>query len=155
MRIQIVGDHAPPRLLAARREQSLEEIGEILLGARVADLCEHLSADHVESRDQGLRAVPFVFEFLPGDLARQHGQVRGDALLGLHAGHFVDRHRADILFGRRRRVLVDRADVGALAFELRVGLGREPSANQMRFEVSTFLKSARPSRARCFPRCRA
>jgi hypothetical protein len=42
-------------------------------------------------------AVPDVFELAPHEVARPHRQVRRRALQRLHAGHFVDRHRPDVL----------------------------------------------------------
>ena len=155
MRVQIVGDHAPLRGRRAGGEQSVQEVGVVLLGAGLADAGGHLAGRYVESRNHRLRAVADVFEFPPGDLARLDRQVRGGALQRLHAGHFVDRHRANVLLRRRGRLMIEGANLGAFALELRVRLGREPAAHEMRFEVGLFLKSARPSRARCCRRCRA
>ncbi|MCP4380739.1 MAG: hypothetical protein GY798_04845, partial [Hyphomicrobiales bacterium] len=39
-----------------------------------------------------------------------------------------------------RRGFVNRADVGALAVELRIGLGRQPVAEAVRLEVGLFFK---------------
>ena len=153
--LKIVGDHAPLRGRRAGGEQGVQEVGVILLGAGVADAGGQLPGRHVESRNHRLRAVADVFELPPGDLARLDQQVGGGALQRLHAGHFVDRHRADVLLRSRRRLMIERANLGAFALELRVRLGREPAAHEMWFEVGLFLKSARPSRARCCRRCRA
>lgn len=38
----------------------------------------------------------------------------------------------------RGRLMIERANLGSFAFELRVRLGREPAAHEMRFEVGLF-----------------
>ena len=158
--------HKTPRKLAERAEMILRSAAgtEVRETARQLGVwpktvrhwrSRWLAGRHVESRNHRLRAVADVFELPPGDLARLDRQVRGGALQRLHAGHFVDRHRANVLLRRRGRLMIERTDLGAFALELRVRLGREPAAHAMRLEVGLFLKSARPSRARCCRRCRA
>src|ERR1700712_3377505 len=66
------------------------------------------------------------------DIARNRQSPGGSTFQCLHAGHLVDRDRADVLLRRGGRVLIDGADVGALGLELRVRLGREPTAHAMR-----------------------
>jgi hypothetical protein len=44
--------------------------------------------------------------------------------------------------------VIDRADVGALGVEGRIGGGRQPGAHAMGLEVRLPLKNARPSRGR-------
>jgi len=102
----------------ASGEQGVEEGGVVLLGAGLADAGRHLAGRHVESRNHRLRAVADVFEFPPSDLARLNRQVGGGALQRLHAGHFVDRHRANVLPRRRGRLVIERANLGAFALEL-------------------------------------
>jgi len=118
-------------------------------------LSNSVAGDDVEGRDQSLGAVADIFELVSFDIAWAHRQVRGGTLQRLHAGHLVDRHRADVLLRRRGGILVDRAHIGALRLERNIRPGRQPATHAMWLEVSIFLKSARPSRARCGPGCRA
>ena len=154
MRVEIVDDHAPLRGRRAGGEQGVQKVGVVPLSAGLTDAGGPLAVRQVESRNHRLRAMADVFELPSGDLARLNWQVRGGALQRLHAGHFVDRHRANVLLRRRGRLMIERANLGAFALELRVRRGREPAAYEMRLEVGLFLKSARPTRARCFRRCR-
>ena len=137
MGVEIVADHLPACGRRGRREQGLQEAGVVLLGAPVADDAVHLAGSDIEGRDHALCAVADVFELVTRDIARPHRQVRGGALKRLHAGHFVDRHRANVLLRCRDGLLVDRADIGAFRVELGIGRGRQPAAHAMRLEIST------------------
>ena len=142
--------HDPPRgLRRGTREQVAKEAGVVLLGAPVADHALDPAAHHIKAGDQGLGAMALILELAPLDPTGAHRQVQGDALQRLDAGSLIDRHRADLLLGSGRRVPIDRADLGALGLELRVGLGVEPHANPMRLEVSVLLKKRPPCCGRC------
>jgi hypothetical protein len=121
-----------------RSPKVLQKAGVILLGALLADEAVHLAGGDVEGRDQALGAVADVFELVAGDIAWPHRQVWRGALQRLHAGHLVDRYRAHVLPRRRNGVMVDRADVGALGFELGIRFRRQPAAHAMRLELGTF-----------------
>jgi hypothetical protein len=82
--------------------------------------------------------VADVVELPAEHLARLHRQICGGALQRLYAGHLIDRDRADVLLRRRGRLVVDGADIAALGLELRIRLGREPTAHAMWLEVGTF-----------------
>ena len=114
----------------------------------VADLAEHLSGRHVEPGDQGLGAVADILELPPFDGTRAQGQARRTAFQSLDAGHLIERDGAHAGQRRRSGGVVDRADVGALGVEGRIGRGRQPGAHAMGLEVSLLLKNARPSRGR-------
>ena len=76
---EVVADDAPAHFRRDRAEEAVEEGGEIVLGAAVADRAQDRSGGHIEGGDQGLCAVSPVFEFVSFHLARSHGQV-GDTL---------------------------------------------------------------------------
>ena len=143
--VEIVRNHSPFRGRSASCEQRFQEAGVVLLGTGIADGADDFAAGYVESRDQRLSAVADVFELTAKHLAWLHWQIRRSALQRLHAGHLVDRDGADVLLRRRGCVVVDGADISALALELRIRLGREPAAHAMRLDVGIFLKSARPA----------
>ena len=111
-----------PHFRRDRAEEAVEEGGEIVLGAAVADRAQDRSGGHIEGGDQGLCAVSPVFEFVSFHLARSHGQVGGHPLKRLDAGHFVNRYRA-----HRPRIFqrptVNRADIGAFGLEIRIRFG--------------------------------
>ena len=131
MRVQIVAHHPPWRRCTARGEQVFEEVDVVFFSARAADGAVYLAGGDVERRDQTLGAMALVFVFPPLDLAWLHGQARRGTFQGLHAAHFVDRHRADALFRCVRRCHVDRADLSAFRLEVRIGLGRQPPPHAM------------------------
>ena len=123
--VEVVADDAPAHFRRDRAEEAVEEGGEIVLGAAVADRAQDRSGGHIEGGDQGLCAVSPVFEFVSFHLARSHGQVGGHPLKRLDAGHFVNRYRA-----HRPRIFqrptVNRADIGAFGLEIRIRFGRQP-----------------------------
>ena len=114
----------------------------------VADLADHLSGRHVEPGDQGLVAVTDILEFPPFDGAWAQGQARRTAFQSLNAGHLVERDGAHPGHRRCFGGVVDRADVGALGVEGRIGCRRQPGAHAMGLEISLPLKNARSSRGR-------
>ena len=155
MDVEVVADDVPADIAGSAREQILEEAGKVLLGTTLADRALNLPGGDVEAGDQGLGAVAAVLELLPLHLPRLERQGRRDLLERLHPGHFVDRHRTYRRIGRGGGLLIDRADLGALGLELRIGLGREPKPHAMRLQVGRFLACARSSAARSGRRARA
>jgi len=128
--------------------------GEIPLGARFADVCTRCASGDVEAGDEGTGAVAGVLELAPFDAPGPDGQGRGDAFEGLDAGHLVDAEGWDTSGGTLGGEPIGLANVMALLGELRIGLGVEPPAHTMGFEVDIFLKCAQPSAARQRGRCR-
>src|SRR5215471_6415440 len=147
VRVEIVADDVPGRRRCGAGEQVVQECDVVCLGAAVADHTAHRAGGDIEGRDQRLRAMPDILELAPFNMSRLHRQARRGALQGLDAGHLVDRDGPHALLCSGRSRLIDRADVGALGVEVGVRLRRQPVTAEMRLEIRTFLKSARPSRA--------
>jgi len=120
-------------------QQVAEKASEILLGPGIADHPFDLAGGNVEGSDEGLSAVAMILELTSLDFARHHRQTGRDALQRLNAGHLVDGDRAMAVIGTGR-ILVNLANVGAFAVEGRIGLGSQPVADAMRFEVGFFFK---------------
>ena len=139
----------PGRARCGGGEQAFQEPDVVGLGATVADAADHAAGGDIEGRDQCLGAVPDILELTPLDVPRLHRQAWGGAFQRLDAGHLVDREGLHAVLGGGRRRLVDGADVSALGLEVGIRFRRQPIAAAMRLEVAAFLKSARPSRARC------
>jgi hypothetical protein len=154
VRIEIIANHTPGRGWCRRGEQVLHEGNEIVFGAGIADHAANHASGDIERGDQGFRAVPDILELTPLDVPWLHGQAFRGALQGLDPSHLVDRNGLGALFRRRGRRLIDIADASTLRVEVRVRFGGQPVPNTMRFKIRFFLKSAQPSRARCFRRCR-
>ena len=75
--VEVVADDAPAHFRRDRAEEAVEEGGEIVLGAAVADRAQDRSGGHIEGGDQGLCAVSPVFEFVSFHLARYAWAGRG------------------------------------------------------------------------------
>jgi len=63
------------------------------------------------------------------------------AFQGLYTGQLIGRNRAFALGGQRRGLRIQPVDVRNLRIELLIGLGRQPVADQVRFEIPLFLKA--------------
>src|SRR3712207_5391216 len=101
MDVEVVAYNPPARLGRRACEHRLQKGREVRLRAPVADPALDLTAGHIETGDQRLRAVAAVLELATLDLALAHRPARGDALQRLDAAHLVDGHRAHPLAGRR------------------------------------------------------
>jgi hypothetical protein len=77
--IEVVAHHSPWRGRRRRCEQILHECDEILFRAGIADRATHLAGRDIERRDQGLGAMPDVFELTSFDMPWLHWQTFGDA----------------------------------------------------------------------------
>ena len=146
--VQIVRHDLPLDIGCGAVEHSFKESREVGFAPVLADPAGNLSGRHVEPGDQGLGAVADILELPPFDGTRAQGQARRAALQGLDAGHLIKRHGAHTGERGGSSRMVDRADVGALGLEGRIGHGRQPGAHAMGLEVSLLLKNARPSRGR-------
>ena len=106
---------------------------------------DHLAGGHLKVRDQGLRAVPGVLEFVQFQLARRHRLVRVYPLQGLNAGFFVNTDHMHTRFVQFLGLVIqftDRPDVlpeGRFVLYLMV----QPVLNPMRFQIRLILKNAR------------
>jgi hypothetical protein len=80
-------------------EQGAEKSREVLFAAGIADHAFDLTGGDVEGGDQHLSAVSTIFEFVPFDLARHHGQVRRNPFRGQNANLLVDGDDAMVLIG--------------------------------------------------------
>ena len=146
--VEVVADDAPAHFRRDRAEEAVEEGGEIVLCAAVADRAQDRSGGHIEGGDQGLCAVSPVFEFVSFHLARSHGQV---------GGHPLKRLMPVISsIDTVRTVRASRSDRkphrhGAFGLEI-LRFGRQPRARQMGLEVGSFLKSAPHGGAKDDPR---
>jgi hypothetical protein len=152
--IEVVADDAPRRGRRRGGEQALHKGNEVLFGAGIADGATDRTGRDVERRDQGFGAVPDVLELPPFDVPGLHRQALRRALQCLDSGHLVDRNGLHTLFRSRGRRLIDIADASTLRIEVGVWFGGQPVADAMWFKVRFFLKSVRPSHARCFRRYR-
>jgi hypothetical protein len=148
--VQIVRHDLPLNIGCGTIEHSFQEGRKVALAPMVADLAEHLSGRHVEPGDQGLGAVTDILELPPFNGARTQRQARRTAFQSLDAGHLVERNGAYPGECRRFGGVVDRADVGALSVEGRIGGRRQPGTHAMGLKISLLLKNARPSRGRWF-----
>jgi hypothetical protein len=128
----------------------LQERHEICLGAAISDGAADLAGGNVERGDQGFGAMPDILELPPFDVTRLHWQARRGAFQRLDTGHFIDRDSLHTLRSGGGGRLIHCADIGALRVEVGIRLGRQPVTVAVRLEIGLFLKSARPSRARCF-----
>jgi hypothetical protein len=131
-------------------QQLAEKAGEILFSPGVSDHAFDPAGGDIEGGNQGLSAMPPVFELSPLDLTRQHRQARRDALERLNAGHLVHRDRAVSVVGASGG-LVDLADIGALGVEGGIRLRRQPVAYAMRLEVGFFFKNRPTERCEISP----
>src|SRR3984957_20422439 len=147
--VEIVADDIPPGVGGGAAQYPAEKSREILLSPRVADRPFDFSCDNVESRDQGLSAMPAILELTSLDLARHHRQPRRDALQGLNTSHLVDRNRTMGVIGAGRS-LVNLTDVGALGIEGGIGLRGQPVTDAMRLEVGLFFKKRPTERCEMF-----
>ncbi len=73
---------------------------------------------------------------------------------GLHAGQFIIADNPLALSSQFGRPLIQVIDVGVLGLKLIIVLGRQPGADQMRFEISFFLKDVRRGELKSGPQCR-
>lgn len=155
MGVEVVADDLPACGVLVGGEQCVKERHEIGFGAGVANPTLDGAGGDIEGGDQSLGSVPDIFEFAPLHLPRLHRQGWGGPLQRLNPGHLVNGNGTHAFGGRGRRFDVYRANLGALALEIRIGLGREPVPDPMRLKRCLFLKNARPSRVRYWERCRA
>ena len=81
-----------------------------------------------------------VLELAPFDAPGLDGQGRGDAFEDLDAGYLVDVEGWDTSGGTLGGEPIGLANVMAVLGELRIGLGVEPPAHTMGFEVDIFIK---------------
>jgi hypothetical protein len=68
--VEVVADEVPADVPGRAREQLIEEAGEVLLGAALADGALHAPGGDVEAGDQGLGPMAAVLELLPLHVAR-------------------------------------------------------------------------------------
>ncbi len=148
MNVQIVSHDLPLDIGCGTVEHPLKESREVGFAPVLADPAGNLSGRHVEPGDQRLGPMADILELPPFDGAGAQGQARRAALQSLDAGHLIERHGAHTGERGGSSRVVDRADVGALGLEGRIGHGCQPGAHAMGLEVSLLLKNARPSRGR-------
>jgi hypothetical protein len=138
--VEIVADDIPLRVGRGAAQHAAEKSREILFGSSIADDALDLAGGNVEGGDQGLSAVPPVFELKSFDLARHHRKIGRAPLQRLNAGLLIDRDGTMGIIGAGRE-FVDPANVPAFGFESGVGLGGQPVADAMRLEVGLFFKN--------------
>lgn len=84
--------------------------------------------------------MPDVLEFTPFHLAWLQGQSRVLAFQGLHPGQLIDAHHPLTLLGQFWRLLIELVDFTHLFIETFIRARGQPVTDQMRLEISLFLK---------------
>lgn len=107
------------------------------------------SGGDIQVDDEGLSAVPNVLILAPFYFAGSHRQARLGALQSLNATHLVGAHCSLTLAGQFRRLAIQAIDVFDLVIELLIGSRRQPVADQVRLEITLFLKAAPHAEGRC------
>ena len=97
--------------------------------------------------------MTLVFELLPFDLARRHGQFGMLAFQSLYPTQLVRAERPFALFGQFWRLAIQGIDVLNFLIKLLVRNLCQPVPYQMGFEIALFLKASPRAGARFHQRC--
>lgn len=103
----------------------------------------------IQVDDEGLSAMPNVLILAPFHFAGSHGQARLGALQSLNATHLIGAHGSLTSPSQFRRLAIQVIDVFDLVIELLIESRRQPVADQVRLEITLFLKAAPRAEGRC------
>ena len=134
-----------PRRRPIRGHRGRDVVDEIRLRTREIDgRAEQLSGGDLQVRRQTLGARAALFKLPPFDLSRFHRLGRMLTFQGLDAGHLIDAHGVLALLIALGCLLIAITHLlHLLGKHLRiVGLGVEPIAALMGFEIARLLKNA-------------
>ena len=100
--------------------------------------------------------MPFVLELLAFHFPWLHGQVGVLAFQRLDAGQFISADHLVSLCDQVWRLLIHLVDVGHFLVKVFIRFfGRQPTADQMRLEMSIFLKASPHDEVKSVRGCRA
>ena len=144
MGIEIVGDKMPPRRLWISAHGLLNMSHEVFFGARWSYRGrDHLALSDIEVGDSGQGPMTQVFEVAALHSTRTHGNRGVFALQGLDTAHLIGRHHAFTGFQQSLGFKIEIGKIGHLLIGHLIGLGGEPVAASMWFEIDLILKNDR------------
>jgi len=143
MDVEVVHHKMPADNQRLCLDGALDVVEKIHLVSR-ATMRNHtnLSAGDIKVDDERLRAVPDVLKFLVLDSAWSHRQRGVLAFQGLHAAQFIGAHYPFAFLDQLWCLVVHPIDVFNLLVELLVINIRQPITDQVRLEITLFLKAS-------------
>jgi hypothetical protein len=148
--IEVVSDEVPFGHAGIGLDRALDVVHKVCLISSGAIRCgANPAGGDIQVDDECLSAVPDVLILAPFHFAGSHGQARLSALQSLNATQFIGAHGPLTLASQFRRLAIQAIDVFDLFIELLIGSWRQPIADQVRLEITLFLKAAPRAEERC------